>query len=259
MYLQHAVPAAPAGALSIQFARHADEVREAQRLRYRVFAEEMGARLASPEPGIDRDLYDPHCEHLLVRERAGGEVVGTYRILTPEGARRLGGYYADDEFDLTRLAPLRDRIVELGRACVHPRHRNGGTITMLWNGLARFLQGRPDCGYLMGCASIAMSDGGHLAASLYNRLARTSLGPIEHRVFPRCALPLERLDRSLPVSVPPLVKGYLRLGCRVSGEPAWDPDFNTADLLLLLPLARLDLRYARHFMRGGFQTWPASA
>lgn len=228
-------------------ARSESEIREAQKLRWKIFAEELGARLRSPEPGVDRDMVDPYCEHLVVRDEECGEVVGTYRLLTGAQARRLGGFYSDDEFDLTRLRHLQDRTVEVGRSCVHPGYRNGATIALLWAGIAQFMQ-RHRCEYLIGCASLGMADGGHTAASLYNRLRDTSLSPIEYRVFPRCALPLDRLDATLPAELPPLVKGYVRCGAYVCGEPAWDPDFDTADLLMLLPLSRLDSRYARHFM-----------
>lgn len=228
-------------------ARSESEIREAQKLRWKIFAEELGARLRSPEPGVDRDMVDPYCEHLVVRDEECGEVVGTYRLLTGAQARRLGGFYSDDEFDLTRLRHLQDRTVEVGRSCVHPGYRNGATIALLWAGIAQFMQ-RHRCEYLIGCASLGMADGGHTAASLYNRLRETSLSPIEYRVFPRCALPLDRLDATLPAELPPLVKGYVRCGAYVCGEPAWDPDFDTADLLMLLPLSRLDGRYARHFM-----------
>jgi putative hemolysin len=121
----------------VSLARHQDEVREAQRLRWQVFAEEMGARLDSPEPGLDIDLYDAHCEHLLVRDPETAEVVGTYRILSPSAAKRVGDYYTETEFDLTRLQHLRGNMVELGRSCVHADYRTGGVITLLWAGFAR--------------------------------------------------------------------------------------------------------------------------
>lgn len=223
------------------------EIREAQRLRYRVFAEEMGARLQNREAGIDHDMFDPFCDHLLVRDTISDEVVGTYRILNPENARKIGGYYSEGEFDLTRLADLRSRMVEVGRSCVHPDYRSGAVIALLWSGLAKYMQAhRYD--YLVGCASISMADGGHTAASIYNKLKYDSLSPVEWRVFPRCALPLEALNSALRVPLPPLVKGYLRLGAYVCGDPAWDPDFNTADLLMLLPLSSLSAQYARHFL-----------
>ncbi|HRH75034.1 MAG TPA: GNAT family N-acetyltransferase, partial [Zoogloea sp.] len=102
--------------------------------------------------------------------------------------------------------------------------------------------------YLIGCASISMADGGHAAASLYNRLKEEHLCPLEYRMFPRTPLPLQALRQDLDADTPPLIKGYLRAGAWICGEPAWDPDFNTADLPILLPVSRLDARYAKHFM-----------
>ncbi len=116
-------------ALAVSFARSAIEVLEAQRLRYRVFAEEMGARVPGAAQGLDCDMYDAHCEHLLVRDTDNGEVVGTYRLLPGLKARELGSFYADGEFDLTRLKHLRDATVEIGRSCVHPDYRRGATIS----------------------------------------------------------------------------------------------------------------------------------
>ena len=231
----------------VSMARTEADVREAQRLRYKVFAEEMGARLSCAEAGVDKDMYDPFCDHLLVRDADTSEVVGTYRILTPEQAKKIGGYYSENEFDLTRLGHLRERMVEVGRSCVHPDYRSGGVITLLWSGLAEYmLKNKYD--YMIGCASISMADGGHNAASIYNKVRVDCMSPIEWRVFPRCALPLEALDNHAESFLPPLVKGYLRLGAYVCGDPAWDPDFNTADLLVLLPMARLNSRYAKHFL-----------
>jgi putative hemolysin len=237
------------GALAVALARNGDEVLEAQRLRYRVFAEELGARLGGAIPGVDHDLYDAHCEHLLVRDTASGEVVGTYRLLSGARSESLGGFYAETEFDLTRLRHLRNDTLEIGRSCVHPDYRNGATIALLWSGLAAHVA-RHNYRYVIGCASLAMNDGGHAAAAVYRRLAEKYLSPVEYRVFPRCELPLAALDeRGAAVTPPALVKGYIRAGAVICGAPAWDPDFNTADLLMLLSVARLDARYARHFMK----------
>ncbi len=231
--------------LAVEFARGQSEILDAQRLRYRIFAGEMGANLPTRTPGIDHDIYDPYCEHLVVRDTQSGEVVGTYRILSPEKARKVG-YYSENEFDLTRLQHLRPRLVEIGRSCVHPDYRSGATISLLWSGLAEYMI-KQGYDYLMGCASVSMADGGHAAASLYNRLA-DHLGPQEYRVFPRCPLPLAALHNDLPAETPPLIKGYLRAGAWICGEPAWDPDFNTADLLILLPMAKISSRYAKHYL-----------
>ncbi len=232
--------------LAMSFARNASEVAEAQRLRYTVFAEEMGARLESAAEGVDSDRFDAHCEHLLVRDVDTSEVVGTYRILSPLAARQAGGYYSEQEFDLSRLAHLRHSMVEVGRSCIHPGYRSGGVIILLWTGLARYMiENRHE--YLIGCASMSMADGGHAAASIFRALEAEHMSPLEYRVFPRCRLPLESLD-AVMAELPPLVKGYLNIGAYVCGEPAWDPDFNCADLPVLLPLARMDARYARHFL-----------
>jgi putative hemolysin len=246
--------AAETARFHVAWARDEDDVRQAQQLRHLVFAEEMGARL-SPPPGSpdghDIDLFDPFCEHLLVRAPdAGGEqgaVVGTYRVLTPASARRVGGLYSDNEFDLTRLRPLRPRMVELGRSCVHPSWRSGGTILALWGALAEFMH-RNDLDTMIGCASVSMRDGGHFAASLWDQLRRTHLAPIHWQVTPRLALPVDDLQRDLRVEAPALIKGYLRCGAKVLGAPAWDPDFNTADLPMLLRIEDLPTRYRRHFL-----------
>ncbi len=233
--------------LQVGLARGADEILEAQRLRYRVFAEELGANLPSRRPGVDCDLYDPFCDHLVVRDEDSGRVVGTYRILAPEAARRCGGYYSENEFDLVRLAHLRPNLVEIGRSCIDAEYRSGAVIALLWSGLARYMLERGH-DYLIGCASIGMADGGHGAAGIYARLQEAHSAPLEYRAFPRCPLPLDRLTPNLAAEVPPLLKGYVRAGAWICGEPAWDPDFNTADLLVLMPMSRVDGRYARHFL-----------
>lgn len=240
----------PHNKLFLSMARTEAEIEEAQRLRYQVFAEEMGARLASATKGIDRDIFDSHCDHLLVRDNSNNKVIGTYRILPPDRARSICGYYSDTEFDLTRLAHLRDQMVEVGRSCVHPDYRDGATIAQLWGGLADYMV-KHKYEYLIGCASIRMNDGGHYAASVYHKINKLYAAPLEYRVFPRCPLPLEALNNTLDVSIPPLIKGYLRLGAYIGGEPAWDPDFNTADLFILLPMSRLNAKYVRNFIRRG--------
>jgi putative hemolysin len=233
--------------LHVALATCDSEVLEAQKLRYRVFAEEMGARLPTRTPGVDRDIYDPHCEHLIVRDEARGRIVGTYRILSPSAARKVGGYYSENEFDLTRLQHLRSRMVEIGRSCIDADYRSGAVIALLWSGIARYMQEHGH-DYLIGCASVSMGDGGHHAASLYNRLRTTHAAPLEYHVFPRHALPLDKLRGDLEATPPPLIKGYLRAGAWVCGAPAWDPDFNTADLPVLLSMSKLGNKYARHFM-----------
>jgi putative hemolysin len=246
-----AVVEAAGGGITVAWARHADEVRQAQRLRHEVFAGEMGARLDTPLPGHDVDLFDAYCEHLLVRDAGTQQVIGTYRVLTPAQARRAGSFYADTEFDLVRLRGLRERMVELGRSCVHPDHRHGGVILALWGALAEFMH-RNQLDTMIGCASIPMLHNGVVsgdaAASIWRQVRQTHLAPIEHHVVPRLPLPVDALDGSLAVEPPALIKGYLRLGAKVLGPPAWDPDFNTADLPMLMRIQDLPPRYRKHFL-----------
>ncbi len=252
--LHPAPESADSGRLAVAWARDEADVRAAQRLRYAVFAEELGARLAVPKgapAGHDIDVYDDFCEHLLVRAPAGhdgepGAVIGTYRVLTPAAARRVGGLYSETEFDLTRLRPYRARMVELGRSCVHAEWRSGGVILALWGALAEFMA-RNGLETMIGCASVGMRDGGHVAASLWEQLRHTHLAPIECQVHARLPLPVGELRSDLAVDPPPLIKGYLRCGARLLGAPAWDPDFGTADLPMMLRIADLPLRYRRHF------------
>jgi len=237
--------------VEVAWARHLDEVREAQRLRYDVFAKEMGARLKSPIAEHDIDIFDDFCEHLLVRDSQTREVIGTYRVLTPTQARRIGSTYSDTEFDLTRLRSLRSRMVELGRSCVHAQHRHGGVILALWGALADFMV-RNQLDTMVGCASIPMVRNGVVcgdaAASIWRQLRQTHLADIEYQVMPRLPLPVERLDDSLDIEPPALIKGYLRLGARVLGAPAWDPDFNSADLPMMMRIGDLPVRYRKHFL-----------
>src|SRR5262245_29755254 len=190
--------------LDIRLAETPAEVRAAQRLRYEVFGEEMGARLASAALGLDRDRFDAYCDHLIVR--AGGNVVGTYRILPPAGRRRAGGWYCANEFDVSRLQPFAEETVEIGRACVAPAYRSGHAITLLWAGLLRYIL-QHGCRYLIGCVSIGTGDGGHIAASLCRRLLQQHLAPAAWRAVPHRALVPEGWQEIADAPPPALLKG----------------------------------------------------
>ena len=231
--------------LCVGLARGPADLEEVQRLRYSVFAQEMGARLASAAEGLDQDEFDLYCDHLLVRESESGRVVGTYRILPPHRREQIGRLYSESEFDLTRLAHLQPSLIEVGRSCVHPDHRTGAAILTLWAGLAQYMR-KGHYRHLIGCASASLADGGMQAAALRDKLQGYLAAP-EYRVFPHTPFPHARIARPATVEMPPLIKGYLRLGAKVCGEPAWDPDFNSADFLIWLSLDNLQPRYARHF------------
>lgn len=236
--------------LHVALATTVADVRAAQRLRHQVFVDEMGARLDCDEPGIEGDRFDPFCHHLLVRDNESDRVVGCYRILTDTQARKAGGYYSQSEFDLTRVLAIPGRFMEVGRTCVHPDYRSGATIALLWSGLARYMiMNKFD--YLMGCASIPLGGETRSVAAMYQQLACTHLSPAEWRVFPHTPLPRTPRADTEPAAVPALIKGYLRAGAKICGEPAWDRQFNVADLFILLRVDGVDTRYARHFIGRG--------
>ena len=234
--------------LTLSLATTREEVREVQRLRYKIFVESSGRSALMNEEGLDADEFDAYCDHLIVRDTASLKVVGTYRLLSPAAARRVGRYYSEGEFDLSRLKHLSSSTVEAGRACIHPDYRSGAVIMLLWAGLAAYMQ-RNQCEYLIGCASICLADGGHNAAAVFRGLTDAQLAPPEYRVNPHVPFPIQGRGLEHKAEIPPLLKGYLRSGAWVCGEPAWDADFHTADLFLLMPLVRLDGRYARHYLK----------
>jgi putative hemolysin len=233
---------------TVTLARDEADVRAAQRLRHDVFAGEMGALLTSAQPGLDVDPFDAYCDHLLVRDADTGQVVGTYRLLPPERAAVAGRLYSEGEFDLAPLDGIRPGLVEVGRSCVHPDHRDGAVIGLIWAGIARYMVDRGH-EWLAGCCSVPLGDGGALAAGTWDRVRDKHLAPEELRVRP--LLPwVPPADVALPTrtELPALLRGYVRLGAWVCGEPAHDPDFGVADLYVLLSMRRVNARYLRHFL-----------
>jgi putative hemolysin len=232
---------APAGTArySLTLATGDEHVRAAQALRYQVFAGELGATLHSTVPGLDVDPLDAVCDHIVITEDVSGDVVGTYRMLPPGRSTAL---YCDSEFDLRALAPLRDILVETGRACVHADHRGGAVINLMWAGIARYMH-LHNRRWLIGCASVPLEG----ASRLWHQLSERHLAPPRMRVTPHNPWPLAEPDGQ-KAAVPPLLRGYLRLGAWICGPPAHDPGFGVADLPVLLSLDRIDPRYLRHFL-----------
>lgn len=241
---------ARAGHLEVRVADRPDEVDQALRLRYQVFASELGADLANAQ-GLDRDVFDPYCRHLIAVDTTSRCVVGTYRVLLPEQARELGFLYADREFYLSWLNPIRHDLVEMGRACIDPGYRNGVVLMLLWRAMREFVA-RHAHQYVIGCCSVSVRDGGTIAARLYRQLAQDHLAPPNQRVWPRHRLAIEALAGTRAaigsagagdeVEIPPLLKGYLRAGARILGEPHVDPQFACADFPIMLEVRSLDRR-----------------
>ena len=234
--------------LFVELAGDAAAVREAQALRYRVFGEELGATLKGDQPGLDVDEFDTHCQHLLVREVKDGRVVGCTRLLDGRGARQLGRFYAESEFELGPIPALPGNLLELGRTCIAPAYRHGAAIAVLWSGVASYIQ-LHSIDYLFGCASVPLGDGDCQAAAIMNRLRRQAMAPPALRVQPRTPLLAADVPETvLDAPLPALLKAYVHLGAKVCGEPCRDPDFQVADVLMLLDVNQLNPTYARHFL-----------
>ncbi|MEY3931950.1 MAG: hypothetical protein RLZZ259_832, partial [Pseudomonadota bacterium] len=158
----------------------------------------------------------------------------------------IGRYYSQSEFFMTRIERQIPNLVELGRSCVDPEHRNGAVIMLLWSAIIRYMR-HHNRRHLIGSASVSMRDGGTQAASLWNRFRSESMVDSLLEAFPKHPLALSRIPVDTKVQEPALIRGYLKIGAKVCGEPSWDPDFNTADFLLLMDLQSMHPRYARHF------------
>ena len=224
----------------------AQALREAQSLRFNVFSGEFNAKLKGAELGLDMDDYDAHCRHIGVRDLSTGELVATTRLLDHTAAHGLGRFYSEEEFSLHGLGGLQGPILEIGRTCVAPDYRNGGTIAVLWGELAEVLN-EGGYSYLMGCASIPMLDGGVQARAIMQRLRERYLCTEHLRAEPKKPLPELDVPANVIAEMPPLLKAYMRLGAKVCGEPCWDEAFQVADVFILLKRENLCPRYARHF------------
>ncbi len=225
-----------------------DQIVAVQRLRYRVFARELGANLPYADEELDRDEFDPHCQHLFVRDLTSGQIVASTRVLNEAGAARTGRFYSGSEFALDNILALPGRRVEIGRTCVDPAFRNGAVIATLWQGIGRLI-GEQGVDYLFGCASVSLAGGREYAEAIIRQIMHKHLAPAARRVTPLRRLP--RLDsgrEGIAARMPPLLRTYVNLGAKACGEPCWDPDFGVADIFMLLDLRQLNPRFARHFL-----------
>ena len=232
---------------TVRFAETDAEIIATQKLRYRIFAGELGAAIDGGHEGLDTDQYDAHCRHLMVLDNANGEVIACTRILTEEAARAAGGFYSASEFDLEMIESLPGRVMEIGRTCVAAEHRGGAVIATLWQGIAEYIT-RSGYDYLFGCASIGLEDGGAAAHQILDTIRAKSMSPASQRVRPYYGLPVADKRPEAPVKMPPLLKAYVSLGAKACGEAYWDRDFNCADVFMLLNVTDLNPRYARHFL-----------
>jgi putative hemolysin len=258
------------GQLEVRFAAKPDEVDAAQALRYRVFFEEMGAKPSAEAARIqrDRDQFDAYCDHLLVIDHALGigrnTVVGTYRLLRRSIAARHSGFYTETEFDITPLLAVEGELLELGRSCVEAAYRTRPTMQLLWRGIGEY-SFKHNIKLMFGCASLSGTDTKALAPALsylhHYHLAPPSLRARalrERYVAMNILRPDEidatnvsaRLVESQTISaLPPLIKGYLRIGALIGDGAVIDKDFNTTDVCIIVVTDRITDRYLQHYMR----------
>ncbi|MHB9021686.1 MAG: GNAT family N-acetyltransferase [Halothiobacillus sp.] len=238
--------------LQVEFALTPSQIEESFRLRYRVFVDELGAKIdCTTLLGLESDHFDHYCHHVMVRDLNTGHVVACTRILTDTQARVAGGFYSAKEFDLSLILATDGRVMEVGRTCVDPDYRTGATIGTLWSGLAQFMEINRFA-HLMGCASIPMNDGGVQAHLIMAHLRAKHLTPESLRINSRRALPpgpLLTCRQNPEIKMPPLLKAYQRLGAKIGDELYWDEEFNTADVFVWLERANLQQRYVRHFVQ----------
>ncbi len=233
---------------SFRLARDRSEVRAAQALRFAVFNLELKEGLPeSLATGLDADRFDEVCDHLLVEHVPTGEIVGTYRLQTGPTAAANRGYYSEQEFDFAPFEPVRDELIELGRACVHCQHRNLVVLGLLWKGIANYARERGGR-YLCGCSSITSQDP-TVGASAYSELYRQHLAAAEWRTRPLPAFdcPLDQLAEE-PPKIPKLLRAYLSIGARICGPPALDRQFKTIDFLTLLDLHAMPVLVRSRFL-----------
>jgi len=235
---------------SVRLAENNQEIEQCLRLRYRIFAQEMGARLSSNDKGIDQDRFDEFCKHLMILDNNSGKVIATTRLLVSEDAKKSGYFYSETEFDLELVLNQPGRFLEVGRTCIEQDSRKGAVLAILWQGIAEVVV-KHKVDYLMGCASISLSQGDAYINSVMHVLRKKHFSPNDCRVNPLVALRMNKQLADEGVSIPTLLKGYLRQGAMICGEPHWDAEFNVADVFVLLPCAKMSSRYQRHFFQQG--------
>jgi putative hemolysin len=239
------------GDFVVKVAKDHEELVNALKLRFEIFNRELNEGLDSSYAiGMDRDNYDDYCDHLIVIDTRCGKVIGTYRLLLGVVAEKNIGYYSEDEFNMNSIRAIKGEKLELGRSCVHKDYRNAGVINLLWAGIARYIE-MHNVGHLFGCASLHTNDPAEVSM-IYSYMNTFHRANCEFTVHP-----FKRLggvhfssivdQKTAFEKMPPLVKGYLRLGALLCGEPAHDEEFGTTDLFLLLQTEKLISRYKKRF------------
>lgn len=241
----------------VRLAENHEDVEAAQRLRYEVFNLEQGRGLKNAEKyGIDFDEFDEYCLHLLAIDKKTRKVVGTYRAHLGCVANSAKGFYSSREYEIHGLYKIAEQCIELGRTCVSPEHRSGAVVALLWAGITEILK-RANLRYMLGCVSLEETDP-RTGWALHEYFARQSLVSEEFTVSPRPGFKLSKPpqqaiekmladEAALRKKIPPIFKGYLRIGGVVCGDPAFDREFGTIDFFMLVDVSKVPTRYKHHF------------
>jgi len=228
---------------------HLADIEQAYQLRQTVFSQAFNQQINTNEPSLDKDRFDDACHHLIVKEPVTNRIVAYSRIITSEIAQLHHGFYTASEFDLSAIIDPQKRYMEIGRTCVSDDHRTGSAIALLWGQIGKFmLEHKIDC--LIGCASIPFTHGSRQTLAVIDYLRSRYFTDASLRAMPKHALPALKTNLEGKAFVPPLLKAYLRMGCKVCGEAHWDKAFNSADVLVLLEKENINMRYMKHFLRG---------
>jgi len=235
------------GAYRVREALNERDRLAAFRLRFSVFNLELKEGLDSADrTGLDQDEFDPVCDHLIVERVGSDQVVGTYRLQTGPMAQTNLGYYSEREFKFSPYEPLRAKMVELGRACIHRDHRSTDVLYLLWRGIAQYAQ-RWGGRYLVGCSSLTSQDAAN-GNAVYESLRGYLVSPVLRTTpQPQFALPFVS-DRHASGHVPKLLRTYLAIGAKICGPPAIDREFKTIDFLTWLDLENLHPRIRARFL-----------
>ena len=227
----------------VKWAQTRDEIHAAQQLRHAVFCDEFGAHLATND-GRDSDEFDLYAKHLIAIDLLTGQVVGTYRVLVPEHARKVGRLYMETEFDLSQMAFTKHDVIELGRSCVAIDYRDGAVLRRMWAALAEFLQSRTER-YMIGCVSVKVTDDGTFAAHLCNELRPRLVDDSRLRVIPLDPMPSKASSRSFNAVIPALMRSYIKLGAKLMGPPFYDQRFQCADFPMLIETSTFEAKLSR--------------
>ncbi|MCM8799737.1 MAG: GNAT family N-acetyltransferase [Candidatus Omnitrophica bacterium] len=236
----------------IKIAKTKEEKESVFRLRFEIFKKELGKAFSSES--LETDIYDKYCDHLIVIDHSKNLVIGTYRLLLDYKVNPKIGFYSEKIFDIKNIKKLKERKLELSRSCIHKDYREGIIIHLLWSGIAKYIK-ENNVRYVFGSVRLNSTEPNYVS-SCFSLVKQKYYASSQFRVYPLKKCIFKGLDKKLKVTeykdtflkLPALVKGYLRSGVKICGEPAWNPDFGSVVLFIILDIENMSKTYRRHFL-----------